>query len=574
MKRSMKKYLMLLLAILSLMTLGVLGVSAEEPACNHGLYHTYSGSVHEPTCTDAGYTEVKCGNCDAIIGREDPVPAKGHKFKWDYVQTGDHFEKRGSCGNCRYVETQKDGDGNEIIYYGVTLKNPAVAKSYYTNIKYTNVVSERKGIDAAETFGVLYIEAGEKIRPSLPEHPNIPCEKDIDYGKYEFIGWFDRTDEPIIVGSGDEGSLAIANLPLDCNNYLEESSDSEDATRITKNMELYAGFRGVDCTYTVGFYNYDGKLLGRSVGVHHGGSVAYNLETPIKPYDMVNRYTFDYWSYFGNEVMLNHIYADVSLTAHFDAKPRQYNIEYYFDAACTKPVINMDVVVKDSNIEYGEKAINGLEVPEKIIEKGRDDVYIYEWTGKWILATRQDYVVNLESFTVPNLTPDAIEGSTCVRVIPQYLKKARVYDLNIQIAYPDDSNYHPDEVHIQLLYANGKIADVRTITMDGDTYSYTAKVNYSETYTLSVTSTGYSGETISHFFSNESNPYLSGPSNAIVLLEKVGAYSCGCICHTFLKPVWVRVLRLLHTLFGLEHVCCSDMFANIGPNLNYGPGKS
>lgn len=589
MKSSMKKYLMLLLAILSIVTLGVLTASAEEPTtqCNHGQYNSYDGSVYDATCTSEGYTEIKCGNCNQVIGRQDIKPVKGHKFTWTYVVTGDHYEHRGSCATCGYVQAESDDDNNPIIYYSIAFKNPAAAASYITNITYTKVVKERKGVENAETYNyytdksdptknqeLLYVEAGAEYRDLLPKTPNISCEKDEKYGKYEFIGWFDATSEPILLDAGDSGDAQLVALNSTNKNYLDKPADGIEDT-INGNMVLYAGFRGVNITYTVSFYNYDGKALARSTGVYHGGPTVYNLETPTKPYDMVSRYSFNYWGFNGNRVDLNKIYADVAVTANYIDEKRQYNVEYYFDEACTKPVINMDVIVKDSNIKYGEKATNGLLVPEKVIssEKAKDDMYIYVWTGKWVLASRQDYVVDLESFTVPNLTPDALDGSTCVRVIPQYLKRLRVYDLSVQIAYPDDGNYHPEEVNIQILYANGQTADVRTVTMENDTYSYKAEVNYSTSYSIAVSSTGYLGEKTSYFLSNADDPDLSSPAGVIIELEKVGAYSCGCICHTFLKPMWIRVLRLLHTLFGIEYVCCSDMYANIGSSLNYGPGK-
>lgn len=576
MKRSMKKYLMLLMAILSIMTMGVFAASAEGTTaeCDHKLYNSYLGNVHDATCTSDGYTDIMCGNCNQAIGRTDVVPAKGHKFTWEYVVSGDHYEYKGSCEKCFYSQSQTDDDGNKIVYYAITLKNPAAAKSYITNVTYTKVVNERQGMKGAIDFKTVYVKKGDAISTALPSVPNVACEKDTQYGKYDFIGWFSETEEPVIIDSGEDGDKTLASLEQSgVVNYLNTPADGEDAVVINGNMVLYAGFRGVDVSYTVSFYNYDGRSLAKSTGVHHGKATVYNLATPTKDYDMVNRYFFSHWGYNGNRVNLNAIYDDISVVANFTAVPRQYNVEYYFDAACTKPVINMNVVVKDSGIKYGERASNGLEVPESIIKKGKDDAYIYEWTGKWVLATRQDYVVDLESFTVPNLTPDAIDGSTCVRIIPQYLKKARIYDLEVKIVYPNDNNYHPEKVSIQILYANGKTADVRDIVMDGDTYSYIAEVNYSEYYTISVSAVGYSGEVISHFFSNSDNPDYSSPSGAIVMMEKVEAYSCGCICHTFMKPVWIRVLRILHTLFGIEYVCCSDMYANIGSSLNYGPGK-
>lgn len=562
MKKSIKNYLMFLMTIVAFMTLSVFAVSAQ---CDHN-YDTYESDVISATCTSEGYTLIRCTNCNEIIGRlpGSTVPAKGHKFSWEMKANGDHYDNQGECSECSAVTYELDENNKKVVYYAVELKNPAAAKYYDVSVRYVDLVTERYGINEAKDYTELYFKQGEQI--VLPATPKISCGKDANYGRYDFIGWFDESAGLVIVDSGDAGNAALVGKT----NYLNADIKAE------KNLVLYAGFRGVDISYTVSFFDYNGKSLATSSGVPHGKATVYNLGTPTREDDVVNRYEFEYWAYKdGNEVKLNKIYDDVAVVAKYHTKPKQYNLEYYFDAACTKPVINMDVVVKDSGILYGEPAKNGLKVPSKILAKAKDDVYIYEWTGKWVLANRQNFVVSLDALTVPNGTPDALDGSSCVRLIPQYVKKNRVYDLKVTILYPDDNNYHPEEVALQILYADGKIADAQYAKkVDDRTYEYSFLVNHSDYYTISATATGYKGETICSFFSNSFDPDLSHPSNAIITLEKVEAHSCGCICHTFLKPVWIRVLRLLHTLFGVEHVCCSDMFANIGPSLNYGPGKS
>lgn len=563
MKKFIKNYLMLLMTIVTFMALTMFAASAE--GCSHN-YPSYEGNVISATCTDEGYTEVRCGLCHEVIGRvpNSTVPAKGHDYKWDMIADGDHFVKRGDCKVCTATTYEFDKNNNKVIYYSVELKNPAAAKTYDVSYSYVKLVDKRCGLSDAADYTTLYFKKDEVVE--LPDKPHISCEKDEKYGKYDFIGWFDEDAGFVFVDSGDEGDEALKGKT----NYLETETKAE------KNMVLYAGFRGVDVSYSVTFFNSDGKYLGSASSVPHGKAVSdKKLGTPTQDDDTVNRYTFDYWSYKGNEVKLNKIYADVDLTAHYLVIPKQYNIEYYFDAECTQPIINMNDVVKDSGIYYGDPATNGLQIPKTILQKAKDDAYVYEWTGKWVFANRNNYEVSLEALTVPVGTPDALDGSSCIRLIPQYVKKNRIYDLKVVVNYPDDSNYHPEEVFVQLTYSDGTIADARYINKVNDTtYEYTFTVNYSEYYTIAATATGYTGEAVSRFFSNSFDPDSSHPSGAVVTMEKVAAHSCGCICHTFLKPVWIRVLRLLHTLFGVEHVCCSDMFANIGSSLNYGPGKS
>ena len=554
MKRLTKKYLMLLITVVALMALTMFAASA---ACDHTLYPSYEGDVIDATCSTEGYTEVVCGGCNEVIGRVpgSTVPAKGHKYEWKMVANGDHYENNGECQVCRLNVKEMyaaDEDGivdDVVIYYAVTFKNPAAAKSYDTAIAYTQVVSERVGMDNAKVLGTVYVKAGEKAE--IPQYLSLAgCEKDVNYGKYNFLGWF---DEYVLIDAAPVATQA-------------EQYDFSTLT-VTENMDVYAGFQGVDISYDVRYYDYNGKALAVSKAVPHGKAAVYNLETPTKDSDVKFRYKFGYWAYEGKEVDLSAIYGDVAVIASYVSIAREYNIAYYYDASCTEPIINKEIAVKDSKVKYGEEATNGLSIPEELLVKEADDQYIYAWTGKWVLANRPNYVVSLKSFSVPDGTPDALDGSAEVRLIPDYVRSPRVYELKVTVLYPDDNNYHPEDVFIQVLYANGKVAGGQYATKINDsTYEYTFLVNYSTSYTVAASATGYLGETVSNF--------VVGPSGAIITMEKVGAYSCGCICHTFLKPIWVRILRLLHTLFGVEHVCCNDMFANIGPQLNYGPGKN
>ena len=562
MKRFTKKYLMLLVAIVALLTVSMFAVSAEESPCDHSLYPSYEGNVIDPTCTTEGYTQVICGNCDKPVGRVpgSTVPAKGHNFEWRKVSAGSFFRNEGTCKSCSAVVTEKKVDANgiptseDVIYYAVSFYNPATAKAYDTAIKYTKVVTERVGQADAKLLDVVYVLAGTKYG-DVKYTADIPiCEKDVKYGEYEFIGWFYN-----------------GNVMLDSAATLSQSSDfaADKNEIISKNINLYAGFQGIDVAYQVRYYNYNSAPIAVSKSVPHGTASIYNLDLPTRENDVKFRYQFDYWEYGGDDIDLSAVYGDVAVLAHYLAIPGTYNIEYYYDAECTRPIINTDVVVTDSGVKYGGEAVNGLAIPRDVLSKEKDAQYVYEWTGRWVLANRPNYVVSLDSLSVPDGTPDALDGSSAVRLIPQYVKNPRVYELKVTVIYPsDDDNYHPEEVAVQVLYANGTAAGFeKQIRQVGEnTYEHTFLVNYSDYYTIAATSIGYEGETISHFY--------NAPSGAIVTLKKVGAYSCGCICHTFLKPIWVRILNLLYTLFGVEHVCCSDMCANIGNNLSYGPGKT
>ena len=584
MKRFTKKYLMLLMAIVAMMTMSMVWASAEDE-CNHTLYPSYEGNVVSPTCTTEGYTEVVCGNCNAVIGRVPgkDKPANGHSYTWRMLSSdgGNTYNNNGECSVCHLNTVEKewtpklDSNGNvvkdengedvmELVavkYYAVNFYNPSAVETYDESISYTKIVSKRVGMENALLLDVLYVKEGETVKADEENVKKLAkiipsCEKDIDYGKYKFIGWYDTyVKDP---------------APPAAPHRVEYNLDT---MTVTSNMDLYAGFQGVDISYDVRFYDWNGRALAVAKAVPHGKATVYNLDLPEKEADVKFRYKFNYWAYEGKEVDLTAVYGDVAVRADYISIAREYNVAYYYDETCTEPIINKEVAVKDSKIKYGAEAVNGLAIPRENMDaiaeelSAKDPQYIYAWTGQWVLANRQDYVVSLNSFSVPAGTPDALDGSAEVRLIPKFDKKLKVYELKVTILYPDDNNYHPDELNVQILYANGRIADGRKATkVADDIYEFVSYVNYSPSYTISATAVGYSGTAVSNF--------VVGPSGAIITLEKVGAFSCGCICHTFMKPIWVRILNLLYTLFGVEHVCCNDMFANIGSSLKYGPGKT
>ena len=99
-------------------------------------------------------------------------------------------------------------------------------------------------------------------------------------------------------------------------------------------------------------------------------------------------------------------------------------------------------------------------------------------------------------------------------------------------------------------------------------------VVYSESYKVSASSTGFSGtaSTVFHTFDPDERDD-DRPGNILLQMQKIVGDPCSCICHTVFKPVWVGILNLLNSLFKLEFVCCDDMFANIGSELNYGPSN-
>ncbi len=187
-----------------------------------------------------------------------------------------------------------------------------------------------------------------------------------------------------------------------------------------------------------------------------------------------------------------------------------------------------------------------------------------------------------------------------IKLKPVYKEIRIEYPLALRIVIPADEaapeDYY-DGLRVQVTGQNGNLlaaGETKKLNKEGsDKYStectlYASKNNL---YNISVVSANgkyiatdgfrwdyYFDEIYSYNEKNGLRPgddgYKKLEMNLILSEDYVANQNkrCNCLCHnSFLRPIWVRVLNLLYSFFGVKYVCCYDMYATIGDLLAYGP---
>lgn len=595
MKKSMKKYLVLMFVVMIAMIVTAFSVSAAENNNHCSKCETFVpvlvGNSVAASCEQYGYTEMICKPCNdkgiyTLLYREKTSDALGHLENVNHVLVKEengtsYYKKVTTCGRiandvvCNYNFTAEYDDHTVIKYYKVTYVNSFVADTFDESCRYA---------DLAKTYKeeVLYTEfVKEGTRASYAINPYRMADK--NWGKYVFVGWA-LTEQP-----ADDADNS--KLPTYSNGFDVPIEDV-----LTADYKLYAVFEGVIEIHDVTFYSERGVKL-RTVQIPHGGMVQ-NSQIPAAPGKGDNielKYTFDFWTLFDYtdefKFAQEHIYGDVGLEAHYAATLKKYQVKYYNKDGVELGKGMTDIVTARvlgvEDVQEPVKAIAIRNNPEAYgIESSYfDAAYDYTFTGNWIIEGRNNFVFNIDNVKLPS---DAVEYTEAtkdysIKVTPEYRKVVRVYDLTVFVTYYNDGNYHPEEVNLQVTDASGNPIGVATLTEKDivsekdakvPTYKKVFKVNYSPSYRVVATSKNYKGEKnpIFNYGGNNYNGYYPGGATIVLTREETGP--CSCICHTIFKPVWVGILNLLHNLFKAEYVCCDDMFANIGENLVYGPGKT
>ncbi len=617
MKKTMKKHLSLLLAVVMLVTSFSFAVSAES-VCVH---ETSEGDpnytkVYNPTCDEQGYTEYYCIKCGKLASTGNYKAALGHKYdEGVFVPATDaatEYRKEFTCTreytyngqkvkcNHSYKETE---DGVEVVYYKVDFVNNKVTKEYDSSIDYTSVATAF----TEKHLYTDYVKAGEA---AVYEGDAPYREKTKEYARYSYIGWTE---------DGTKEATAQNNL---------SDADCIDLSKIEKNLTLYPVFEGLTqdkygvITHTVTFYKYDNNgapaKITNEQEVMHGATPLYSYDgtlynPPAKDEDIVNTYEFAGWSSKGyrpyseklianEDIESTPIYGDVGFYPVYNEIAKNYTLMFYDGEGKTVLKytaqdgnkqnavfnINLGKNLLDPAVSYG---INALNNDAKALAKPGDENYIYTWSGKWAILNADGTtgrVVNLSYFSIYeseyNIAIDA-EGNKIyengelkkvIRLVPVYERTRQLYAVNIEMLIPqgEDSDYYRGGADVHVVANNGQLVASGTTDANGMFRCYlynqtpfsvtvaTSDDKYLGTATITSLQKAYDGSQ-----SDEANMNLC---RVQMTLNPEYETHCQCIHHNaFIQPIWVRILNILYNIFNYKYVCCYDMYSTIGPLLDY-----
>ncbi len=617
MKKTMKRYLSLLLAAVMLVTSFSFAVAAEN-VCSHEISEADPNytKVYNPTCDEQGYTVYYCLKCGEVASTGNYKPALGHKYgegvfvaadseateyRKEFTCTREYTYdgEKVKCGHS-YFETE---DGEEVVYYRADFINNKVTDGYDASIDYTKVVASTK----EKHLYTDYVKAGET---AIYESSAPSREKTKAFARYAFIGWSTESD-----------------LEATAENTLGDYECSDLV--INKNTTFYPVFEGLThdkygaITHRVTFYKYDkdGAIapITNEQNVMHGATPKYSdpygvlYNPPAKEEDLVNTYEFAGWSTKGyrpysqtlianEDIESTPIYGDVGFYPVYNDIAKNYTLMFYDGEGKTVLKytdeqgnkqnatfnINLRKNLLDPAVSYG---INALNLDAKALAKPGDENYIYTWNGKWAILNADGTtgrVVNLSYFDIYqgeyNVAIDA-EGNKLyengelkkvIRLVPVYERTRQLYAVNIEMLIPqgEDSDYFRGGADVHVVANNGQLVASGTTDANGMFRCYlynqvpftvtiaTSDDKYLGTGTITSLHKAYDGSQ-----SDEANLNLC---RVQMTLNPEYETHCRCIHHNaFIQPIWVRILNILYNLFNYKYVCCYDMYSTIGPLLDY-----
>ncbi len=626
MKKTMRKHLSLLLAMLMLMSCFAVSSSA---ACSHTIS---SGDpayylVIPATCTEMGYTIYHCTLCgQQDVQRGNYTDPLGHKYDinkpvYEYDEANDCYYKYYECERkqadktvCGHRQYELGGEEKQV-YYQVEFYNHKVTQSYDASISYTKL---------ADTFKTsflysAYVKAGEAavFGAAEPYH-----EKTRAYGQYNFLGWAETAQEPLFLEDHtDEERAAV----------IEKIGRALDA--VDENKVFYPVFEGVTKSLTTAngkishdvdiyIYNENNFLVKgtNTQTIPHGEAPAYGVNgmfypDPVKTGNIVEDYAFIGWKLgsassdtaglLSTQQMTNKnsnpIYDDIAIYPCFEPVARNYTVEFYnYDkngdlqllkyypmGAGVEFTAVFDGVHLKQNTLVREDMNVFNNVADEYVKRERTAEYIYEWTGKWALegtnrvidltsielgmadfsnvydADGNQVMVNADGEDDPNGT----EPKKVIKLVPVYNQRKRLYNVNVRMYVPasEDIDYYLGEAVVQIIDKNGQLAASGKTNADGE---FSCQLSYNIPFTVSVATADdkYLGEKTIAYLDPDNTTVVGVP----VELNPDYGRACGCICHnSFIRPIWVRILNILYNLFNLKYVCCYDMYSNLGSMLDY-----
>ena len=547
MKKTIKKYLFLVVAVAALMVLFVSGASAVDK-CPEGqcLYDSDLDVITPPACTTEGFTTMYCGVCKHSMGIKDRVNPTGHLFKEkDYkpesVDGGKYFHFFCICANdnCNaktYRTREVNGEVQLIKYHTVKFVNPYGTAKYDT--LYKDLAIEHKDVD----LGTIYVEQGTaaEFTGTTPwrDKDKEPWEKTYSdgstetvngYGAYEFTGWKDS-----------KGTLTKGNV----------------IENITENSVFYAAFKGLDVQYVVNFVNGDGYPISTYITVNHGETdekifSLFENNPPKRSETSLYKFEFTGW-----DRDISAFYGSCTLIPQYKSIEKNYT--YVYHGANGKEFYRTDMTASSTPPSFSDEMI------ETFIEKESDEKYIYTWTKEWCYNN-----VSYDIITPPTQIPGSLKENDEIHLYPVYARKGIEYELLVRISFNDINSYYSyDEFIVQVKNAEGQLVASGQTDEKGE---FLCKVNYSKPLHITVTSIDNrcTGEAVVNYLFKFNTTVSSIRLDVKSALDNP-AFSCHCLCHnTLIKPIWVRVLNILYNLFNIKYVCCDDMYASIGDLLVY-----
>lgn len=623
MKKSIKKYLILAVVIIAMlaMTFAVSAATTRTAFCDECdkdviLTQTAYG---QPTCQADGYVVYGCAvHKNKIITETLNGTQLNHNLEWGYEINGNHYEYVGRCQNqisdtkCVYSEVEKNTDNTPVAYHKVTFINPFATNKTLDSCKYA-VVVDRSKADAYKSveLATKYIKAGSEASYS----GSVIRDKDEQFAGYKFLGWASEsklTSTAVAAANFDEIDAFKANITSNgayvnqslrdtlygengkTRIYMDDGFEvpvKDEATKADYNVYAVFDVTAVDA-YSVRFYYENGiEINDYSIKLGHGDTLenSHKNKKPLKADTEGYRYTFSHWVVKNTnyEVKLtDKIYGSVDLQARFAPVPKEYVLKYFFSDG-TPIKLNgeevFDTITVAPDVDGNKKApTNGLALVNMIPNDDNQDVYNklfknstyqyeYLFTGNWIVSgTNVEFDLDNMDFSS---VLDREQTNGYIKLVPKYEQRTRLYPIEVFVEYTNDGASHSTDVSLTIkttdgVFIAGKNFTEKDIIVDAETgtkyYRYETYVPYASEYEIIATSDAYSGTKIATF-------YGIGFTTVKVVMERVGRDSCSCLCHSILKPIWVKVLNLLNTLFKIKVVCCDDMYANIGDLLNYTP---
>lgn len=493
-------------------------------------------------CRRVNENSKPCGYTEFI--EDETKPATGHNMsEWTFVThptVKNAYAKWRQCLNpgCTHDE-HESGAGSEHeaadginIYYVVDYYNEWVTDTYDTLTQ--NMLTQRPATytQLAKTYKTEKMSSVYVLKNTEAVYDGkTPWrDKDVNWGAYDFLGWSLESGK-----QAGEGTAA-------------------DLSAITKNTSVYALFSGKDVYYSVIFYNANGETLTIREHILHGHAAEYPAEfgTPTMKDNVQFKFKFRGWSYDFSKV-----YDDVGIFARYDATLKKYTLVYR-DWDGTE--------LGREEITHGGVAEN---VPE-VQERAEDNTYVYAFLNKWTLKNGDE--VDLNNFSIPVGVNEGDE----INIYASHTKRAKIYKVTFDVVDP----YYQvcGGVNVQVMDSKGQLLSAKLTELDG---SVEFSLTYDVYYKISFLRGNYYKE--GTFTLDPSSP---GSINVVPIIGSERTYhgsvvlennvpdgvdeKCKCICHSFLSGIWITFLNLLYRVFGIKHVCCSDMYVVHGDKLTYG----